>query len=174
MQTKPNQADPVDPQLLDTVLRALLEDEATLPGIARRLSMSLADLLAFIEIPEVQRTLARLRTVMTQRAELIAITSETAALQNLVSVGKDLDEIAEEQRSLDEEAADLDSSDKAAIVENTRARKLNAQRSKDRIESARAARASLSHARTRTSRAHEALPQALKLTMPIEEFEQAS
>ncbi|XOV74097.1 MAG: hypothetical protein ACFHWZ_10890 [Phycisphaerales bacterium] len=64
MQTKPNQTDPA---VLDTLLKALLQDNATLPGIAARMQFSMADLLELIERPDVQRSLQRLRTALTQR-----------------------------------------------------------------------------------------------------------
>jgi len=164
MQTKPNHS---DPQLLDAVLRALLEEDATFPCIAAKLGLSIADLLAFIEQPEVQETLLRLRTALTQRAEIVALSSETSALQNLASVGKDLDAIAAERAAIEEKAKHTKPDDKAAHAQFDRARRQNDKRSKDRIESARAARNALAHARKRTTRAHDALPQALKLALPV-------
>lgn len=160
MQTKPNQSDPIDPALLDAVLRALLEEDATFPSIAAKLALSVADLLAFIEQPEVQKTLLHLRTALTQRAEIVALSSETAALQSLASVGKDLDDIAAERAAIEEKARHTKPDDKAAHAEFDRARRQNDKRSKDRIESARAAR-------KRTTHAHDALPQALKLALPL-------
>jgi hypothetical protein len=174
MQTKTNQT---DPELLDTLLKALLQDGATLPGIAARMKLTMADLLELIERPEVQRSLQRLRTALTQRAEIVALSSETAALQNLASVGDDLEEIAQEQAMIDDEIDTLrgseDSDDRARIAEFKRAKAVLTQRAKDRVESARAARAALSHARSRTAKAHEALPNALKLALPPNELERA-
>lgn len=165
MQTKPNH---IDPGLLDTVLRALLDEDATFPAIAAKLSLSIADLLAFIEQPEVQETLLRLRTALTQRAEIVALSSETAALQNLANLGKDLDDIAAEREAIEAKAKQTRPDDKAACAELDRDRKRNDKRSKDRIESARAARNTLAHARKRTTHAHDALPKALKLALPVE------
>ncbi|MFG0293713.1 MAG: hypothetical protein ACF8MJ_11270 [Phycisphaerales bacterium JB050] len=159
---------PIDPDLLDAVLKALLDEDATFPSIAADLNLSIADLLAFIEQPEVQQTLVRLRTALTQRAEIVALSSETAALQTLATVGKDLDDIAAERDAIEEKAKQTKPDDKAAQAELDRARKRNDKRSRDRIESARAARNTLAHARKRTTRAHDALPQALKLAMPVE------
>jgi hypothetical protein len=164
MQTKTNQN---DPGLLDSVLRALLDEDATFPAIAAKLSLSIADLLAFIEQPEVQETLLRLRTALTQRAEIVALSSETAALQNLANLSKDLDDIAAERETIEAKAKQTKPDDKAAQAELDRVRKRNDKRSKDRIESARAARNTLAHARKRTTHAHDALPQALKLALPV-------
>jgi len=137
----------------------------------------MADLLELIERPDVQRSLQRLRTALTQRAEIVALSTETAALQNLASVGDDLEEISQEQAMLDDEIDALrgseDSADRDRIAEFKRAKAVLAQRAKDRIESARAARAALSHARSRTKTAHDALPQALKLALPPEELKRA-
>ncbi|MCR9217694.1 MAG: hypothetical protein NXI14_10905 [bacterium] len=174
MQTKPNQT---DPDLLDTLLKALLQDGATLPGIAARMKLTMADLLELIERPDVQRSLQRLRTALTQRAEIVALSTESAALQNLASVGDDLEEISQEQAMIDDEIDALrgseDSADRARIADFKRAKAVLAQRAKDRVESARAARAALSHARSRTKTAHDALPQALKLALPPEELKRA-
>ena len=174
MQTKTNQTDPA---VLDTLLKALLQDGATLPGIAARMQLSMADLLELIERPEVQRSLQRLRTALTQRAEIVALSTETAALQNLASVGSDLEEISQEQAMIDDEIDSLrgseSSADRARIADFKRAKAVLAQRAKDRVESARAARAALSHARSRTKTAHDALPQALKLALEPDQLNRA-
>jgi hypothetical protein len=174
MQTKTNQT---DPELLDTLLKALLQDGATLPGIAARMKLTMADLLELIERPEVQRSLQRLRTALTQRAEIVALSTESAALQNLASVGSDLEEISQEQAMIDDEIDTLrgseDSEDRARIAEFKRAKAVLTQRAKDRVESARAARAALSHARSRTAKAHDALPQALKLAIEPDQLNRA-
>jgi|GEM_PF-3454897 len=174
MQTKTNQTDPA---VLDTLLKALLQDGATLPGIAARMTLTMADLLELIERPEVQRSLQRLRTALTQRAEIVALSTETAALQNLASVGDDLEEISQEQAMIDDEIDSLrgseDSADRARIADFKRAKAVLAQRAKDRVESARAARAALSHARSRTKTAHDALPQALKLALEPDQLNRA-
>jgi hypothetical protein len=174
MQTKTNQT---DPDLLDTLLKALLQDGATLPGIAARMKLTMADLLELIERPDVQRSLQRLRTALTQRAEIVALSTESAALQNLASVGSDLEEISQEQAMIDDEIDTLrgseDSEDRARIAEFKRAKAVLTQRAKDRVESARAARAALSHARSRTAKAHDALPQALKLAIEPDQLNRA-
>ena len=148
MQTKTNQT---DPELLDALLKALLQDGATLPGIAARMKLSMADLLE--------------------------LSTETSALQNLASVGDDLEEIAQEQAMIDDEIDSLrgseDSDDRARIAEFKRAKAVLTQRAKDRVESARAARAALSHARSRTAKAHDALPQALKLALEPDQLNRA-
>ncbi|MFU8830279.1 MAG: hypothetical protein ACNA8P_12720, partial [Phycisphaerales bacterium] len=115
----------------------------------------------------------RLRTALTQRAELVALTTEAAALRNLASVGGDLDEIETERTTIEDEAASLVPAEKNALAECSRQRKAVESRRKDRIESARAARNTLAHTRTRTTRAHDHLPQALKLALPLEELEKA-
>ena len=111
MQTKTNQTDPA---VLDTLLKTLLQDGATLPGIAARMKLTMADLLELIERPDVQRTLQRLRTALTQRAEIVALSAETAALQNLASVGDDLEEISQEQAMIDDEIDSLRGSESSA------------------------------------------------------------
>ena len=55
-----------------------------------------------------------LRHLNRERAEIVALSTETAALQNLASVGDDLEEISQEQAMIDDEIDSLRGSESSA------------------------------------------------------------
>jgi hypothetical protein len=140
----------IDPQTVETVLVALLDPEATLPAVARASGMTVDALLELLETPEMQAKLERLQRVLDQRARLLAISAETAALGALSAQMSEIRQTeAEHTRLTSAREAALASDDPAAAKRAEDSLAQLEARFRKRTETARSARATLTHARSR-------------------------
>src|SRR5690606_27932882 len=95
----------LSPDELDSLLQALLDHEIDFPAVAARLGLSIADLAALVTSPDIRQTLETLRQALSQRARLLSVTSETAALGALCTVMDELGDASERREALEAEKA---------------------------------------------------------------------
>lgn len=167
-QTQPNASThpaTLSPDELDRLLQALLDHEIDFPAVAARLGLSIADLAALVTSPDIRQTLETLRQALSQRARLLSVTSETAALGALCTVMDELGDASERREALEAEKAAAEKqadTTKAEAVANALAALI--ARDKQLAELSRCARATLTYARaTRPDTRQEFPEQTLRL-----------
>ena len=134
----------LDPTLVNLILAGLLEREKPLDALAAEVGMEFDDLLDLLETPEMQAKVQRLQRVLDQRAALLTAAAESTAIGALTTLMEQArsDQTQREQLLAEQREAQPDDAAKA----DARLSELD-HRFRKLTETARSARATLSHAR---------------------------